>query len=279
MSESDVAGDGTPGTTISPATGTTTTATAMPEVRRITAADIRAALAAGIDDFRAAPYYGFLFGGISTLGALLLVSVVTRLHMPWLAYPLAAGFALIGPFVAVGLYEVSRRLSSGERLSYGAVFGVIVAQRGRELAWMAFVTLFVFLIWMYQVRLLLALFLGFRSFASFSGFMEVVFTTPDGLLFLAVGHLVGAALALLMFSITVVSMPMLLDREVDFITAMITSVKVVTLSPVPMIGYGLTVAALLLIASLPLFIGLLVVLPVLGHTTWHLYKWAVEPPA
>jgi uncharacterized membrane protein len=251
----------------------------MPKVRRVSAADVRAALAAGIDDFRAAPLYGFLFGGLYTLGGLLLIAAVTRLHLPWLAYPLAAGFALIGPFVAVGLYEVSRRLAAKEPLSMGSIFGVVFAQRGRELGWMAFVTLFVFLMWMYQIRLLLALFLGFKSFSSLTGFLTVVFTTPEGLMFLAVGHVVGAALALIVFSITVISMPLLLDRDVDFITAMITSVKVVATSPVPMLGWGVVVAVALVVGSLPMFAGLLIVLPVLGHTTWHLYKRAVEPPA
>ncbi len=265
---SDVTGGG-----VAPATPATT----MPRVRAVTPDDIRAALAAGIDDFRRAPLYGFLFGGFYMLGGLLVLGSVTRLGMPWFAYPLAAGFALIGPFVAVGLYEVSRRLAAKEPLSLGGVFGVVLAQRGRELSWMAFATLFVFLIWMYQIRLLLALFLGLTPAASFAGFVTVIFTTPEGLLFLAIGHLVGAALSLLVFSITVVSVPLLLDRDVDFITAMITSVKAVATSPVPMIGWGLIVAASLLVASLPMFVGLLVVLPVLGHTTWHLYLRAVEP--
>lgn len=254
-----------------------TPSTPMPRVRVVTADDIRAALAAGLDDFRRAPRFGLIFGAIYALGGLVVVASVMRLGMPWLAYPLAAGFALIGPFIAVGLYEVSRRLAAGQPLGFAGVFGVIFAQRRRELAWMAFVTLFVFLIWMYQVRLLLALFLGLRSFASFSGFMEVVLTTPEGLIFLAIGHIVGAALSLLVFSITVISIPLLLDRDVDFITAMITSVKTVATSPGPMLVWGLIVAASLVVASLPLFVGLVVVLPVLGHTTWHLYLKAVEP--
>lgn len=248
----------------------------LPEVRAVTAADIRAALAAGIDDFRAAPMYGLFFGGLYAIGGLLLVLAVTRLSMPWLAYPLAAGFALVGPFVAIGLYEVSRRLAARQPLGFPSVLGVVLS-RGRELGPMAFVTLFLFLIWMYQVRMLLALFLGFRSFTSFQEFLGVVFGTADGLLFLAVGHVVGAALALIVFSITVVSIPLLLERDADFITAMITSVKAVVTSPAVMLGWGLLVAAILLVASLPMFVGLVVALPVLGHTTWHIYRRAVAP--
>lgn len=249
----------------------------MPVVRSISAADIRAALNAGLDDFRRVPAYGLFFGAIYAAAGLTLVAVVGWLSMPWLAYPLAAGFTLIGPFVAVGLYDVSRRLESGEPLSFRAVLGSVWAQSGRELAWMAFVTLFVFLMWMYQVRLLLALFLGYSSFSTFGGFLTTVFTTMDGWLFLAVGHVIGAALALITFSLTVISFPMLLDRDVDFITAMITSVKTVVTSPAAMIGWGFVVVLLLILAAVPLFVGLVFVLPVLGHTTWHLYRRAVEP--
>jgi uncharacterized membrane protein len=248
-----------------------------PEVRPVTGADIRAALAKGLDDFRAAPKYGVFFGAIYAAGAWVMIAAVTLLHMPWLGYPLAAGFALLGPFVAVGTYEVSRRLERGEPLSWGGVLGVVLAQRKREFSWLAFVTLFIFLIWMYQVRLLLALFLGFKSFASFGGFLAVVFTTPEGLMFLAVGHVVGAALSMAVFTLTVVSFPLLLDRDVDFITAMITSVKAVTTSPVTMLGWGVTVVVALVIAAVPMFAGLLIALPVLGHTTWHLYRRLVAP--
>ncbi|MCB2015889.1 MAG: DUF2189 domain-containing protein, partial [Sphingobium sp.] len=148
-------------------------------------------------------------------------------------------------------------------------------QRGRELSWMAFVMLFFFWMWMYQVRLLIALFLGRLSFATLEKFFNIVLYTPEGWLFLAVGHLVGAALALVLFSITVVSIPLLMERNYDFVTAMITSVKSVIASPVVMLGWGVFVTLAIIAASLPLFAGLLVILPILGHATWHIYKRAV----
>jgi uncharacterized membrane protein len=142
-----------------------------------------------------------------------------------------------------------------------------------EIGWMAFVTFFVFILWMYQVRFLMALFLGLNaSFATLHDFLVVVLTTNEGLVFLMVGNAVGAALSLVLFSLTVVSFPLLLDRDVDFVTAMITSVRAVTTSPVPMIGWAAVIVVLLAISALPFFLGLLITLPVLGHTTWHLYR-------
>jgi len=134
-------------------------------------------------------------------------------------------------------------------------------------------------VWMYQVRLLVALFLGLKSFSTLVGFIDIVLHTPEGMRFLAVGHVVGAVLYAVLFTVTVVSIPLLLDREVDFVTAIITSVKAVMKNPVVMLGWALLVLALTALALLPAFLGLLVVLPVLGHATWHLYQKLVEPAA
>lgn len=249
-------------------------AATMPAIRHIHANDIVDALAKGLRDFQAYPAYGLFFGGLYALGGLATVAAALWWGMNYLVYPMAAGFVLIGPFVAVGLYEVSRRRELGEPMSWGAVLGAVLAQSGREISWMAFVTLFIFLIWMYQVRLLIALFFGLHGMPA-GNFPAILFTTPEGLAFLAVGHAVGAVLAILVFSLTVVSFPLLLDRQVDVVTAMITSVKSVVTNPLPMIGWALVVTILIIVASLPAFLGLLIVLPVLGHTTWHLYRKVV----
>lgn len=249
-----------------------------PVIRTISRHDVVEALAAGLRDFQAAPLYGLFFGGIYALGGIVIVMSAASWGLAYLAYPLAAGFALIGPFVAVGLYEVSRRREAGEPLGWGAVLRAVTAQGKRELGWMAFVTVFLFIMWMYQVRLLLALFFGFQPITS-AGFMEQLFGTPEGWLFLAIGHADGAILSLVLFSLTVVSFPLLMERDVDFITAMITSVRSVTRNPIPMIGWAAVVVALLVLAIAPAFLGLFVVLPVLGHTTWHLYRRLVAPQA
>ena len=247
-----------------------------PVVRPIAAADIAEALGQGLRDFQAMPLLGLMFGGLYVAGGVLIVLSLTAFGMVYLAYPIAAGFSLIGPFVAIGLYEMSRRREAGQPVTLGAIWSAVRSRS--ELGWMAFVTLFIFLVWMYQVRLLIALILGINaSFSSIQQFITVVLTTSEGLLFLAVGNAIGAAMSLILFSLPVVSFPLLLDRDVDFVTAMVTSVRAVVTSPVPMIGWAAVIVVVLMVSSVPYFLGLLVTLPVLGHATWHLYRRIVEP--
>jgi len=249
-----------------------------PVVRRIGASDIAEALVKGLRDFQAAPLYGLAFGGFYAAGGMVILLCLTAFGMIYFAYPLAAGFALIGPFVAIGLYEVSRRLEAKQPLSVRAIWSTVTSRS--EIGWMAFVTLFIFVIWMYQVRLLIALLIGLNaSFSSLREFLTVVLTTNEGLVFLAIGNIVGAALSLILFSLTVVSFPLLLDRDVDFVTAMVTSVRSVVTSPLPMIGWAAVIVLLLIVSSLHYFLGLVVTLPVLGHATWHLYRRIVAPVA
>lgn len=252
-----------------------------PVVRPITVADVVEALGKGLRDFQAMPLYGLLFGALYAAGGVLIVLSIASLGMVYLAYPLAAGFAMIGPFIAAGLYEMSRRREGGEKPTLRGMWERIKSHS--EIGWMAFVTIFIFVLWMYQVRLLMALFFGLNaSFPTLQQFIVMVLTTSEGLVFLLIGNAIGAVLSLLLFSLTVVSFPLLLDRDdMDFVTAMITSVRAVTTSPVPMIGWALVIVVLLILSALPFFLGLLVTLPVLGHTTWHLYRRivAADPAA
>jgi uncharacterized membrane protein len=242
-----------------------------PVVRAITLTDVNEAWAQGIRDFRAAPAYGLVFGGLYAAGGIIIIACVTAMGLGYLAYPLAAGF-MIGPFAAVGLYEVSRRREAGMVLTWRAVLGSIFEQRNSQLAWMGLVIMLFFVVWMYQVQLLVALFLGTRSFATLHAFLVALTTTPEGLVFLFLGNAIGALLSIALFSITFVSFPLLLDHDLDFVTAMITSVRAAIMSPVAAIGWAICIVVLLILASLPFFLGLVVVLPILGHTTWHLYR-------
>jgi uncharacterized membrane protein len=250
----------------------------VPGVNMMTGSDIRAALSEGLSDFARAPVYAMFFGGAFALMGVAILLSLSWWDLPWLIYPFAIGFPLIGPFAAVGLFEISRRLERGEALSWNAVLAKVWLQRGRELAWMGMVMLFVFWIWMYQIRLLIALILGRMSFSTLDRFLTIVLTTEQGWIFLAIGHVVGAALALILFSLTVISIPLLMERDIDVVTAMITSVKAVLMSPVTMLGWGVFVTIATIVACVPFFLGLLVVLPVLGFATWHIFRRAVTIP-
>lgn len=247
----------------------------QPVVNKIEVGDVIASLGEGLADFLKAPAFGLFFGGIYAAGGVLMYLMLARFDMPWMILPLAIGFPLIGPFVACGLYEVSRRLDAGEKPDWRGVLGVVLKQRDRELSWMAFVVLFVFWVWLYQVRLLTALFLGFKPISTVQSFVQVVTHSPEGAAFLATGTVVGGVLAAALFSLTVISIPLLLERDNDFVTAIVTSVKTVAANPVAMLGYGALVTVLAIVAMIPFFLGLLVVLPVLGHATWRLYRRAI----
>ena len=249
-----------------------------PIVLRISAADVIDALGKGLRDFQAMPLYGLALGALYAAGGSAVVLTTTAFGMSYLSYPLAAGFVLIGPFAAIFLYELSRRREEGRPIALIDIGKIVIGRA--EIGWMAFVTIFVFIVWIYQVRLWMVLLLGLHaSFTTLQQFIAVVLTTNEGLVFLAVGNMVGAVLSLVLFSLTVVSFPLLLDRDVDFITAMITSVRAVATSPLPMIGWAAVIVVLMIISCLPYFLGLLVTLPILGHSTWHLYRRIVAPVA
>ncbi len=250
---------------------------AVPVVREFEVTDVIAALKAGWRDFLRAPGFGVFFGGFYAIGGLLILGLLSVFDMPYMIIPLAIGFPLVGPFVAAGLYAISRNLAAGKPLRWRDILILMYRQRERQLSWMAFLVLFVFWIWIYQVRILLALFLGFKPIWSIEQFTQVVLMTPSGIAFLCVGTLVGFVLAMVLFASTVIAIPLLLDRELDFVTAIITSFKTVIANPLPMLGWGVIVTLLAIVAMLPAFLGLIVVFPVLGHATWHLYTRAIEP--
>ncbi|NDW46816.1 DUF2189 domain-containing protein [Ruegeria sp. PrR005] len=250
---------------------------APPEVNRLTADDIAASLKAGFADFLARPVMSGFFGLFYAVFGILFVWCLVWLGAVWMVIPAAIGFPLVAPFAAAGLYEMSRRLARGEAFGWRDILGVMTAQRNREMGWMAFVTLFIFWVWFYQFRTVLVIVLQDASFSSLDGFLNTVFFTPEGWIFLAIGTCVGGFLSAVLFTVTVVAMPMLLDREVDFITAMLTSVRVVRENPAVMLGWAAIITVTMAVSLVPAFLGLVFTLPILGHTTWHLYLRAVAP--
>jgi uncharacterized membrane protein len=244
-------------------------------VRFVTYDDLRACLALGWRDFTRAPVFGLIFASVYVAGGWLITWALTAKGAIWWTLPAAAGFPILGPFIACGLYEVSRRLEQGERLDWGGVFGVILRQKDRQIPSMAAVVVVFFLFWNFLAHMIFALFLGLSTMTNITSSFAV-FLTPEGMMMLAVGTAVGAVFAGTLYALTVVSLPMLLDREVDFVTAMITSVSVVLTNSVVMGVWGLLIAGALFLAMLPWFLGLFLVLPVLGHASWHLYRRALQ---
>ena len=246
------------------------------DVRAASTADIKGALAEGWADLWRRPLLSLFFGVVYAALGLALLSGLTVFDQIWIVVAAGVGFPLVAPFLAAGLYEMSRRYSQGEAFTAQDILLVVFRQQRREFGWISFVVLFVFWIWAYQVRLIFALTMQDQGFGSMDRFLGLLFTTSDGLTFLLVGAIVGAFLATVLFTITVVSMPLLLDKDVDFVTAMITSFKTVHASPAVMLAWGAIVGALTLLALAPLLLGVILIFPLLGHTSWRLYERLVS---
>ena len=243
----------------------------LPDIGKVTLPMLSDALRHGWADMRRAPFYGLFFASVYVLLGLVLAAVTYITGKTyWLVFA-AVGFPLVGPFAAVGLYEVSRRLDQGRPLVMSEILSVVIRQSRRQLPSICAIIIMVFLFWFFLAHMIFALFLGLSTMTNISSSYDV-FLSSNGLAMLAVGTAVGGVFALLLYMITVIALPLLLDREVDFVTAMITSFQVVLANPLPMLLWAAIIAALTFAAMLPWFLGLFLVLPLLGHATWHLYR-------
>ena len=249
----------------------------LPVVRSIGLRDLRYALSKGWDDFRAMPTHVIFLSLIYPIAGLALWRATLGYDLVPLLYPLAAGFALIGPFAAIGLYELSRRRELGLDTSWKHAFDIIHSPSLWAIAALGFFLLVVFGVWLAVANGIYVSNFGYEAPASLTVFADMVLKTPQGHNMIVVGNLAGFGFALLAFALSVVSFPLLLDRHVGVPVAIATSISVILKNPVTMAFWGVIVAVALFIGSLPLFFGLAIVMPVLGHATWHLYRRAVEP--
>lgn len=253
-------------------------APAHPVVRRIGPADLKEALAKGFDDFWAMPSHLVFLGLIyPVVGVCLAALTFTNNALP-LLYPLASGFALLGPIAGIGLYEISRRREHGLPTSWRDSFNVLKSPSIPSIIALGVVLLVIFLLWLTTARMLYQSLFGYAAPTSYSNFIGQILSTPEGMRMIVLGNVLGFVFALAVLSISAISFPLLLDRDVGVAVAIYTSIKAVALNPVTMALWGLIVAAALLVGSIPLFVGLAIVMPVLGHATWHLYRRVVEPP-
>jgi uncharacterized membrane protein len=248
---------------------------APPQIRRIAAADLRDALARGLDDFAAYRADVVFLCIVYPIVGLLLARLVVGYDVLPLLFPIASGFALIGPVAAVGLYEMSRRREQGAAASWADAFGVVRAPSYGAIALLGLLLLAIFLLWLGVAWAIYALTLGPEQPASIAAFLRDVLTTPAGWALIVIGCGAGFLFAVAVLAISVVSFPLLLDRDVGVAAAVQTSLRAVRANPGPMALWGLIVAGGLVLGSLPAFLGLVVVMPVLGHATWHLYRKVV----
>ncbi len=245
-------------------------------INRLTTSDLAASLRSGLADFLAMPSHLLFIVAIYPIGAFLLAQLTYSLDLLPLFFPLVAGFAIVGPFVAVGLYEISRRRERGENPTWSDVLEI---QRSPAWGAMLIVGLLLtalFLAWLFAADRLYAAIMGERTATSISDFLGLVLTTGAGWTLIVVGHIVGFAFAALAFMISAVSFPMLLDRNVGAGEAISASVKTVRRNPGVMALWAAIIAAGLMLGSALLFVGLVLVLPILGHASWHLYRRAIR---
>ena len=243
-----------------------------PAVRRIGVADLGLALARGYDDFAAYRTDVIFLCVFYPLVGLVLARLAFGYDLLPLIFPLASGFALVGPFAAVGLNEMSRRREAGMAVTWADAFGVFRSPSLGAIVVLGLVLMAIFLLWLLAAEAIYQITLGPAPPVSLGGFVHDVLSTPTGWTMIGLGLGVGFLFALLVLAISVISFPLLLDREAGVDTAVLTSIRAVLTNPGPMAAWGLIVAGGLVIASIPFFLGLIIVMPVLGHATWHLYR-------
>jgi uncharacterized membrane protein len=251
-------------------------APAGPAIRTLSSTDLIDALRLGWEDFKAVPSHAIMLCLIYPLVGLLLARAVFGYSILPLLFPLAAGFALVGPFAALGLYELSRRREIGDTPSASYALDVLRSPSFGAMLGLGSMLMVLFVTWVATAQAIYVATFGNVPAASMPDFVSRVLTTPQGWQLIVVGCGTGLLFAVVALCVSVVSFPLMLDRHAGVADAITTSVRAVANNPAAMAMWGLIVAALLVVGSLPLFLGLAVVIPLLGHATWHLYRKVVE---
>ncbi|HEX8166696.1 MAG TPA: DUF2189 domain-containing protein [Beijerinckiaceae bacterium] len=250
-----------------------------PVVHDIGAEELKDALRKGLEDFKEMPTHLAFIGLIYPVLGICLAALTFSNNAWPLIFPLVSGFALLGPLAAIGLYELSRRRELGLDTSWEHLFDVLRSPSLPSILALGCVLMVIFGAWLATAEVLYTWLYGPMAPESYTGFLYDVLTTKRGWTMIVLGHLIGLVFAAVVFSISVISFPLLLDRDCGAACAVQTSVRTVLMNPKTMGVWALMVAAVLMLGSLPLLVGLAVAMPVLGHASWHLYRKMVEPPA
>ena len=248
-----------------------------PVVRRIRFADLEDALARGFDDFMAMPTHALFLCVIYPIVGVVLGVLTFGYGQMSLLYPLVAGFALIGPLAAIGLYDLSRQRERGGAVDFVRAFEIVHHPSFGAIVVLGLALAAIFFVWVGIAQWLYVANFGPAPITSISDFVHQMLTTSQGWRVIILGNGIGFLFALVVLTFSVVSFPLLLDRDVGAVEALITSYRAVRENPMVMAVWGLIVGLALFIGSLPFLVGLAVVLPVLGHATWHLYRKVVAP--
>jgi uncharacterized membrane protein len=245
-------------------------------IRRIGIPDLMDALRQGAADFWAAPTHIFFICLMYPILGVFFAGLAFGNNMLPLLFPLMSGFALVGPLAAVGLYEISRERERGQEVSVNSVSNVFRSHSIGSIAALGVLLMVIFIAWLLTAQALYQSLFGWRAPESMSAFLQEVFTTQRGWTLVIMGNALGFIFSAVVFCLSVISFPLLVDRDVGAIPAILTSFRAVAANPGPMLVWALIVAGSLVVGFIPLFIGLAVVLPILGHATWHLYRKVVE---
>ncbi|APZ52156.1 DUF2189 domain-containing protein [Salipiger abyssi] len=248
---------------------------AEPQVRQMDMSDIGASLRAGWEDFQACRSDVMFLVLVYPVVGLLLIALGFRMELLPLLFPLISGFAILGPVAAVGLYEMSRQREMGEQPRWGHAFAVLRAPGFGAVLVMGIYLAALFTAWMLTAAEIHRATMGTATPDSLSAFAAQVTSTPGGWALIVIGCAVGFLFALAALATSVVSFPLVLDRPVGAPVAVATSIRVLKQNPRVVLSWGALIAVLMVLAAIPLLLGLIVVLPVLGHASWHFYRRAV----
>ena len=248
----------------------------QPTIRTIGIADLKDALVKGYADFMAVPTHLIFLCLIYPVVSLVIARAEAGSDVLSLVFPLLSGYTLIGPFVATGVYELSRRRELGLPTTRRHAFNVVRSPSLVPIIVLVVYLLVIYFVWLFAAQAIYEMIFGSEVPSTLAQFAHELFETSSGWQLIIVGSGVGFLFAVVVFAQSAVSFPMLLDHNVGVMKAIETSIRVVVANPLTMAVWGFIIAGLLLIGSLPFFIGLAVVLPVLGHATWHLYRKVVE---